>query len=1313
MPDLAPIVATLLANTKDFTASFDAAQAKVQSFAAESAVAGDAAGAGLAEGVTGGAKKIEGEVEKSGHSTGTKFLGGIHAALAKISSFTGIPLGPLQEGLHKAHQTAHELTGETETLSQKMAGLGKIATLGVAAGFVAASAEGFNLVRQMQSSSAAIAVAADTSTAAAEKISQGFLSTAGTSEFSAEEMSAAFAKVAGQLKSAEGAALNRKQATEFMSASDDLATAKQISLGEATKAVAGAMQAYHTPTKEAAALTDVLLNVSNATGSSIQSTAGQLEKIKTRLGALTPPLSDVGGLLLDLTNHGITGRQAMTVLTSGFQNFLKPTEQVVKAHRDLSIAQADLPASLRSIAAEYLKGNITSTAVSKVTKGLTIDQTTLWGAFKKAADATHTAYQAQEKLGITTVDARGKLLPMSRILGELHDKVQGLGDAQAIATLKAMGFGSNAAKLLPIVKAGSAEFTRNADAATKAGAAHAAAEKQAQTLSVQFKIMKAAAEDLLTKLGDALIPVVTAVMKAFAKFIEYLLTHKAVLIGVGVVVGTVLVAAIGAYIASLYVAGKQSLKTFAEMAAEDAAWAAETMSHILFTVAGWGIYIASQVAAAAAATAAFIAENAATLGIVAGIALLVGAIIWMATHWKEVWGFVKRMAEDAWHFLDGIWHAIVDGVREAFDWIKSHLSTIIPIIIGIITGPIGLLVVLIVKHWKQIKKDAIIVWNDILSFLKAIPGEIIGFFTGALSWLEKIGVDILTGLWNGIVAGAQAVWFFYVQLPIKILGYVATAGRWLLKTGVHLLEGLWHGIENGAEAVWSFFRGLPSVIWGWVKDAGKWLLDAGKNIIEGLVKGITGAAHFVWDAVKNVAHHIMGVFSSVLSIFSPSKVFQEYGKNLMEGLGKGVKDNKELASGELRQLNLGKELVTDFKDISKSAGTMGGALRFAADEMIALSRSGVGAKASFAPVTDAIMTIGAALSKAGGMKMGSTFGKDLQALGDVATHLAPGSVSKGIEAISRGMQFISNVNLSPALKRSAEALSKFATETKPSDKAIATLRDSWSKAQNEFSTGARTMQKISDALTKSSDKAHTLARSLSSIEDHLKTMGASVHSAAEALGTKLHDALQSDHKWAIAMQPEMKKLSDSIHDSGSTVQKATDHWTDWTTALRKSKDDVGDLNGRIVNFGGNLNNIATALSKVRTMFAALSTTIVSVFSNSDSWLISAGQNIVQGLINGIDSQMGALKSSITSVQAASLIGGSPARLQPQFVGGGSGQTTILQVTTPIQINGQTLAQTVTQYQLRGARSTGTVLGQYSGGSQTGAATGINTNAISR
>jgi hypothetical protein len=79
-------------------------------------------------------------------------------------------------------------------------------------------------------------------------------------------------------------------------------------------------------------------------------------------------------------------------------------------------------------------------------------------------------------------------------------------------------------------------------------------------------------------------------------------------------------------------------------------------------------FIAENVAEAAAATVAFVAENLATLGIIAGIALLVTAIIYLATHWKQVWADIEAGALWLWHkVLDPMWQGISAGAHWLYE----------------------------------------------------------------------------------------------------------------------------------------------------------------------------------------------------------------------------------------------------------------------------------------------------------------------------------------------------------------------------------------------------------------------------------------------------------------------------------------------------------------------------------------------------------------------------------------------------------------------------------------------------------------------
>jgi SLT domain-containing protein len=122
-----------------------------------------------------------------------------------------------------------------------------------------------------------------------------------------------------------------------------------------------------------------------------------------------------------------------------------------------------------------------------------------------------------------------------------------------------------------------------------------------------------------------------------------------------------------------------------------------------------GSFIAGNVAMAASATAAFIAENAATLGIIGGLTLLIGAIVYTATHWSQVWGLIKGYAKDAWDFIS--------------NGIGKYLLVLL--------GPAGLIILGIIevsKHWSSI-------WGTIRSVV-----------ADAWKFISKGTSDLVTGL---------------------------------------------------------------------------------------------------------------------------------------------------------------------------------------------------------------------------------------------------------------------------------------------------------------------------------------------------------------------------------------------------------------------------------------------------------------------------------------------------------------------------------------------------------------------------------------
>jgi len=142
---------------------------------------------------------------------------------------------------------------------------------------------------------------------------------------------------------------------------------------------------------------------------------------------------------------------------------------------------------------------------------------------------------------------------------------------------------------------------------------------------------------------------------------------------------------------------------------------------------------------AAAATAAFIAENAATLGIIAGIALLVGAIIFLATHWKQTWNVIKTVARDVWEFLTHGWGQFLIPqlflIRKVVEFVRDHWK----------------------QAWTDIRNWALDAWHFIHD---RIVAPIVNTFTQTLPNAFRSAVRFIGNAWGDIknVVRAPVAW---------------------------------------------------------------------------------------------------------------------------------------------------------------------------------------------------------------------------------------------------------------------------------------------------------------------------------------------------------------------------------------------------------------------------------------------------------------------------------------------------------------------------------------------------------------------------
>ena len=447
---------------------------------------------------------------------------------------------------------------------------GKLVTLAFLGIGAAVGVMSVKMAMDFQTSQAKVQAALGQSTKQSNDLANALLGTAGTTEQSANAMEAALAPVAAQFKSLQSGAYTTAEALEEMKAATSLADAGLGSLSDTTGALAGVMQAFQLHAKDAASTADVLYSASQMTGQGVDSLTSGLERTRTKLGALSPSLGQLSGLLVDMTEHGETGRAAMSMLTTTMTALLKPAADAAKAQIALRVASDTLPPSLQGLAAQYVAGTVTAKELTTATQGMSSSQAVAWKAFTSAADGAKTAQLASAKLGLTVTDAKGQFVGWASVISQLAEKTKGMTTAQATAELTALGFGSASAKVLALVRAGPEAFDKATAAVTKHGTAENAANLQMKTLHGQLHMLEAAVDDYGVRLGRVLIPKIETVIHVTASVVEWFnknriaaYTLAAVVVGVlGVAVTAFAVNALGKLVANAQSAYQAVLKLF-------------------------------------------------------------------------------------------------------------------------------------------------------------------------------------------------------------------------------------------------------------------------------------------------------------------------------------------------------------------------------------------------------------------------------------------------------------------------------------------------------------------------------------------------------------------------------------------------------------------------------------------------------------------------------------------------------------------------------------------------------------------------------
>lgn len=235
-------------------------------------------------------------------------------------------------------------------------------------------------------------------------------------------------------------------------------------------------------------------------------------------------------------------------------------------------------------------------------------------------------------------------------------------------------------------------------------------------------------------------------------------------------------------------------------------------------------------------------------------------------------------------FVTGVYDAVKNGLNTLNGILIPLGSTMtgagIGAIIGSLGGPIGTgigaLIGLIVGGLTDVGIAIYQNWDKITESLDKASESLKTWFVSVGEWWNE--------KWQGFSTNFQTAWESlpgFVQHPIQALDQ-ASAGlkQWFVGVG-EWWNQKWAGFKENWDKAWNSLVDT-------IKNLPAKFLDYGKNIVQGLIDGINKGIENAKKTVGGLAKAILDKFTTDTGIHSPSKVFEQFGIYIDQGLANGI-----------------------------------------------------------------------------------------------------------------------------------------------------------------------------------------------------------------------------------------------------------------------------------------------------------------------------------------------------------------------------------------------------------------------------------------
>lgn len=275
------------------------------------------------------------------------------------------------------------------------------------------------------------------------------------------------------------------------------------------------------------------------------------------------------------------------------------------------------------------------------------------------------------------------------------------------------------------------------------------------------------------------------------------------------------------------------------------------------------------------------------VGLGALVAVLAGPV-----YWITAFGVALVVAYKKSQTFRNVVHAAISGIVSVFETLRAVTVTVWHAIDavwqGFVRGPLRLVkseIGIFTSWWRdhsqQIKQVTRAAWDAISGYIKTGWHVAVDVLRPGLTMVKAL----FKTAWGAVRDVTRAAW----QVIADVVKTATHTVLDVIGVVLDLITGKWGKAWSDARKLVSdSIHGIGSILKDFGSGAIHLLYDAGRNIVQGLINGIKSLASAPVNVIKDIGHGIVGAAKSVLSIFSPSKVFHEIGVNVVQGLNDGM-----------------------------------------------------------------------------------------------------------------------------------------------------------------------------------------------------------------------------------------------------------------------------------------------------------------------------------------------------------------------------------------------------------------------------------------